>query len=109
MATTTLGHDSARVIRPQQFPPAAAGRIAASLLNRHSAHEIADAVEVLVDVLDLIGGDSDVEANGDELDFNGAEDDFEDYPLSHTDMGAGCPISDPGEDEHDREQDAGDL
>jgi hypothetical protein len=74
--------------------------MAASLLNRHSPHEIAEAVEVLVDVLDLMGGDPDVEANGDELDGNRSEDDF----MRHEPGGPGCPIADPPEDEGDREQ-----
>lgn len=64
------------VIRPSAFPPAAAARIAGKLLNRHSAHEIAEAITVLIDVLDLIGGDPDaeesdpLEANGDERDMS---------------------------------------
>jgi hypothetical protein len=35
--------------------------IATRLLSRHSPHEIAEAIEVLVDVLDLLGGDPDKE------------------------------------------------
>lgn len=42
-------------------PPAAASRLAAKLLNKHSAHDIAEAIEVLIDVLDLLGGDADAE------------------------------------------------
>jgi hypothetical protein len=76
--------------------------VAATLLNRHSATEIAEAMEVLVDVLDLLDGDPDVERNGDELDGSyDAEDEFEEYSLRHTDPGAGCPVSDPGGCEHD--------
>lgn len=56
---------------PGAFPPEAAALIARRLLNKHSAHEIAEAVEVLIDVLDLIGGDPDVELNGDENDDPG--------------------------------------
>ena len=66
MANLTNKTESARVTHPPQFPPAAAGRMAASLLNRHSAHEIAEAVTVLIDVLDLIGGDVDLEDGGDD-------------------------------------------
>lgn len=64
------------VIRPAAFPPAASARMAGKLLNRHSAHEIAEAITVLIDVLDLMGGDPEaeesdpLEANGDELDMS---------------------------------------
>jgi hypothetical protein len=37
------------------FAPARASRIAAALLNKHSVHEISEAIELLIDVLDLIG------------------------------------------------------
>jgi hypothetical protein len=57
----------------------------------------------LIDKLDTEDGDQDVECNGDELDFNQAEDDFEEYSCSHVDMGAGCPVSDAGENGHDAE------
>lgn len=43
--------------------PARASRIATALLNKHSPHEIADAIELLIDVLDLIGPPD--EDNGD--------------------------------------------
>ena len=62
MANDRIGVESARVIRPNQFPPAAAAIVAQRLLIRHSAHEIAEAVEVLVDLLDLLGGDPEAEA-----------------------------------------------
>jgi hypothetical protein len=76
--------------------------VAATLLNRHSATEIAEAVDVLIDVLDLLDSDADVERNGDELDGSyGAEDEFEEYDLRHIEPGAGCPVSDPGGCEHD--------
>lgn len=48
-----------------QFAPARAARIASLLLNRHSPQEIADAIEILMDVLDMMGGDPDAEDNGD--------------------------------------------
>jgi hypothetical protein len=101
MATAHLPPESGGVIQSDHFPPAAAARVAASLLNRHSAHEIAEAIEVLVDVLDLIGGDADEEVNGDELDGTNAEDEVGNNHLSGVDMGAGCPIADPGGCEHD--------
>ena len=62
MATNHIGGETAVVTRPNTFPPAAAGLIAARLLDRHSPHEIAEAIEVLVDVLDCLGGDMEAEA-----------------------------------------------
>ena len=56
-----------------QFAPARAARLASLLLNRHGPREIADAIEILVDVLDMMGGDPDIELNGDEQDANGDE------------------------------------
>ncbi|MDE2597021.1 MAG: hypothetical protein KGL44_09100 [Sphingomonadales bacterium] len=64
MIMATLPIDAvptAAVIRPDRFPPAASARIAANLLNRHSPHEIAEAIEVLLDLLDLMGGDPEAE------------------------------------------------
>lgn len=45
----------------QSFPPTRAHSLATALLERHSAQEIADAIEVLIDVLDALGGDPDLE------------------------------------------------
>jgi hypothetical protein len=42
-------------------PQAAVALFAERLLARHSAHEIAEAVEVLIDVLDMLGGDAELE------------------------------------------------
>lgn len=58
---------------------------------------LARLVERAIECLDDLDGDPDVELNGDETDRSGSEDDFD--PLHATDiyMGAGCPISDPGE------------
>lgn len=47
------------------YAPARAARMASLLLNRHSPQEIADAIEILVDVLDMMGGDPETEDNGD--------------------------------------------
>jgi len=102
MAIAHLPPGTAGVIRSDHFPPAAAARVAATLLSRHSATEIAEAVDVLVDVLDLLGGDPDIEPNGDELDGTNAEDEIGNNHLSHTDPGAGCPISDPDSAVDDR-------
>lgn len=43
------------------FPTPKANNLATALLERHSAQEIADAIEVLIDVLDALGGDPDLE------------------------------------------------
>ena len=51
----------AEVVTSDRFPPAAASLIFARLLNRHSPAEIAAAVEILIDVLDLVDGDADAE------------------------------------------------
>lgn len=56
-------------------PPLAAGRLAAQLLNRHSPHEIAEAITVLIDVLDLLGGDPEAEDNGDHEGSDGDDND----------------------------------
>jgi hypothetical protein len=61
MATDPIGGTPPHVTFPNQFPPAAAAHIAGQLLNRHSPHEIAEAVEVLLDVLNLMGGDPEAE------------------------------------------------
>jgi len=107
MATATADSMPGAVIYPDRFPPAAAARLAGKLLNRHSPHEIAEAVTILIDVLDLIGGDPDaqednpLEADGDELDMSwpnriaqhrigpnmGTEDDEED---DHRELDDGC-------------------
>lgn len=59
---------------------------------------IKDRIERLIAMLDAIDGNPDLEPNGDELDYNAAEDDFGINPAwqmtSH-----GCPISDPGEED----------
>ena len=47
----------------------------------------------LVERLDLIDGDPDIEANGDELDGSGGEDDF--TPQGSGFDGPGCALSDP--------------
>lgn len=64
----------------QSFPPTRAHSLATALLQRHSAQEIADAVEILIDVLDTLGGDPDLE---------------DDYPAGQCDedgINTGSPI-----------------
>lgn len=72
------------------FPPARASRLATILLNRHSPGEIAEAIEILIDVLDLMGGDPDAEETD-------AEDSFSlSWIAKGNGGGPGCPIGDPG-------------
>jgi hypothetical protein len=107
VATAPAARAPGVVIRPAAFPPAAAARFAAKLFNRHSPGEIAEAITVLIDVLDLMGGDPDdepddpPEGNGDERDMSwpqriaqqcvssaaGSEDDEDDDP---DEMDDGC-------------------
>jgi len=90
----------AAVIRPVQFPPAAAARIAGKLLNRHSAHEIAEAIEVLVDLLDLLGGDPEAEPATWPEDFRAI--DFECLPDDSEAVGDEQDISWPNRVRQDR-------
>lgn len=65
---------------------------------------LARLVERAIDHMDQQDGDPDLEPNGDELDTGNAED--EHWTAAPWGMGGpGCPISDPGEDEHDQEDD----
>ena len=59
-----------------QLPPARASRIAAVLLNRHSAHEIGEAIDVLLDVLALLDPPAE-----DEPDFRAVSDGMPGCPL----------------------------
>lgn len=58
------------------LPNARAARLAGSLLNRHSPQEIADAIEILIDVLDMLGGDPDVEDTEPDLEPDGDQADI---------------------------------
>lgn len=80
---------SAEILTTERFPPAAAARVCAELLNRHSPHEIACAIEILIDLRDIIEGDPDAETEG-------LEDDFTPLPAD-IDFGPGCPIADAAE------------
>ena len=68
------------------WPPARAGLIAARLLSQHSPHEIAEAIGILIDVLDAIGPQTE-----DMPDFtpisDGAPGDPEDTEADGTDQG----------------------
>ncbi|MED5545790.1 MAG: hypothetical protein VYD90_11115 [Pseudomonadota bacterium] len=75
----------------QRIPNARAARLAGILLNRHSRRELADAIDVLLETLDLLDGDPDAE----EIDL---EDSF---LLSEAAVqaseGPGCAVGDAGE------------
>jgi len=92
MATAPLGADSAHVIYPNRFPPAAAARVAQRMLARFNREELGNAIEVLVELLDVWDGDPDLEETG-------AEDDTR-FPAKSL-YGPGCPLADPAEDDDD--------
>ena len=89
--------------RPSGLPPFA---LLQQALPRLTRHELEGVVELLIDRLDATTTDTDLEPNGDELDGTGAEDDYQ----TGTDYtgGAGCPISDPAEDDSEDQCRAGD-
>lgn len=67
------------------------------ILSRFDRKQIEDFIEVAISLLDA-ANDPDLEPNGDELDGSGcAEDEF--WPHWQRGMAAGCPISDPPEDD----------
>ena len=76
----------------------------AALGRRRAAREIGDTIEGLIAFMDDLGGDTDLEVNGDELDGNGSEDDF----MYHGGYGPGCPVADPGEVDGEDACEAGD-
>lgn len=79
------------IINHPAFPPSAAALIASRLLDKHSAGEIGAAIDILIDLFDLMGGDPDAENATD------AEDDFaiSSKAAANTAAQAGCTISDP--------------
>lgn len=85
--------------RPLFDLPVLLGRTAA-------ARELGDAIEGLINFLDDLGGDPDVELNGDETDHINSEDDFVRHDTM--DVAAGCPIADPAEDDDSDRCPAGD-
>lgn len=87
----------AEVLTHGRFPPAAAARICAQLLNRHSPHEIACAIEVLIDLRDIMEGDADAETEG-------LQDDFTPMP-AEVDFGPGCAFADAAEVDDEPEED----
>lgn len=85
MATIDFGRVSA-------LPPLA---LLSQALPRLSRHQLEAAVELLIDRMDEIDGNSDVEANGDELDGSNAEDDYGGSSNVGIYDAPGCPIADP--------------
>ena len=80
--------------RASALPPLA---LLQQALPRLTRHELEGVVELLIDRLDEIEPDADFEPTGDELDGSSAEDDYQ--PGWDYSSGAGCPISDPAEDD----------
>lgn len=74
------------------YPPAPSGRLAqfVRMLDAFERDEIELAVDMLIERLDARDGDSDLEADGDELDGSAGEDEF----MRHEHDGPGCPIGD---------------
>lgn len=66
-------------------------------LGRFDRPVLESFITVAIELLDVMDGDTDLEPNGDELDGNNAEDDF--WPHSNWLDHAGCPVSDPPEDD----------
>lgn len=79
-----------------------AGQLLAAIPSLPRA-ELSRLTDRLIDRMDELDGDADVEANGDELDGTGGEDDFVDHSANWLGY-PGCPVSDPGEDDHLQEQ-----
>lgn len=78
---------------PTELPRAAISRIAGRMVTKYSPREIGDAIELLMDLLDFLGGDPDAETGND------AEDDFAFSGIAQQflDRGPGCPVSDAGD------------
>lgn len=60
---------------------------------------LARMVQRMIDRIDELDGDTDVEPNGDEQDGSYCAEDEHDMPCG-MEMAAGCPASDPGEEDH---------
>lgn len=109
MATKAIGGESAPVTNPLQFtltPGMAPAAPLTRMLSRYDREKVEAFVEISISLLDLIDGDADTEANGDELDGTAAEDDCIDWGNGGI---AGCPVSDPGGCEHDGREPVDDV
>ena len=69
-------------------------------LVRYDRPTLESLLAVAIDLLDVMDGNPDTEANGDETDCNGAEDEPCGWFALHSE-GPGCPVADPGGGEHD--------
>ena len=79
----------------------------ARILARYDRPTLESFLAVAIDLLDVIDGSPDTEADGDETDCNGAEDEPCGWFALHGD-GPGDAVADPGGCEHDgRELDNG--
>lgn len=76
--------------RGHSLPPAMALSIIPSL-PRAVLERLA---QQIIDHLDDTDGDVDVELNGDENDYSGAEDDCDESRYRGMDLGPGCPVAD---------------
>jgi hypothetical protein len=65
----------------------------ARILSRFDRPKLEGFIAVAIGLLDVLDGDPDEEANGDELDGDRAEDEAGDF--IHNEGGPGCTISDP--------------
>ena len=79
---------------PVALPPVLAFILGVPVAPREAVERT---IQAAIEALDLMDGDADIEANGDELDGSLGEDDFH---RQSPDPGAGCPVSDP-DLEHD--------
>lgn len=100
MATSINRADSVLHNLPSRFPPTPA---VLAILSRFDRKQLHGFIAVAIDLADALDGDTDIEANGDELDGTGGEDDFCDHGYNY---GAGCPVSDPDEAVDDQPCDA---
>lgn len=81
------------------FPATSATSLSSALLRVYSAAEIADAIEVLIDVLDALSGDPDCEDDdpAGQCDEDGINTGSSKFCLHGTHFdGPGCPIADAG-------------
>lgn len=72
------------------------------LLSRFDRDKVEAFAEISVAFLDFVDGDPDVELNGDEFDGSMGEDDFCPQDALLSQLGSGCPLSDPDEAVDDR-------
>lgn len=89
-------------LHPAYVPPMPA---VARILAQFDRERLAGFIEVAIGLLDVMDPNSDMEANGDELDGDCSEDDFMDFGGLGT--GPGCIIGDPDAEHCGREPEDG--